>query len=76
MSRSPVGEKMERLTIQLRQRHKEMLREMADQTGAMSMTEVIVRSLALYHTLARAHSNGDVVIIRDSEGKEKEVVFF
>lgn len=44
------------------------------ETEADSMTEVIRRSLAVYEMLWNAQQEGETVLLRDTDGNEREVV--
>ena len=49
------------------------MEEIRDETGALTLTEVISRSLAVYDYLMQQKKAGAKVLIRDSEG-ERELV--
>lgn len=63
-----------RVSLRLSKEVKAHLDDVCERSSSESLTEVIRRSLALYDTLLDESSNGSTVILRDKEGKEKEIM--
>lgn len=53
---------------------RQKLESLRDRTEANSLTEVIQRALAVYEFLHAEKAKGNALIVKDSDGGEKEVV--
>ena len=53
---------------------KQRLADLRDRTDAESMTAVFRRSLALYEFLTERLAQGDIIVCRDADGVERELV--
>lgn len=74
MPRNKHQLEMVRMNIEVPVKIKEKVSELAIQLNALSMTEVIIRSVSLLHAVKRAGESGDEIIIRSANGKEKTIV--
>jgi hypothetical protein len=63
-----------RLNLDMPGEIKEQLEELRDLTHADSMSEVIRRALAVYDCLWAEKVAGGITVIRDKDGKEKQLL--
>lgn len=63
-----------RLHLEVPMRVREQLERLRDTSGADSITEVVRRSLAVYEAMLTASRDGRVVIVRDKDGTERELL--
>ena len=63
-----------RLNLDVLRTVRDRIVRLRDITGATSITEVIRRSLAVYEVLVDARLTGKTIILRDSEGDERELL--
>ncbi len=63
-----------RLTIEMPLRLKDRIEKMRDLTGSQSLVSVIRDSLAVYERLLESWSAGATVVVRGTDGKEREIV--
>lgn len=71
MPRPPKKIETVRLNLEISAGTKERLERLQEQTQARSMTEVIAWALAVYERLVNQESEGNEVVIRQPNGKEK-----
>jgi len=74
MPRNKHQLEMVRMNIEVPVKIKEKVSELAIQLNALSMTEVIIRSISLLHAVKRAGESGGEIIIRSANGKEKTII--
>jgi hypothetical protein len=53
---------------------RQKLEALRDQTQANSLTEVVQRALAVYEFMHAEKAKGNVLVVKDPAGGEKEVV--
>lgn len=63
-----------RLNLDMPEALRLKLENLREQTDAESLSEVIRRSLAVYDFLWQEKSKGATTIIKDEDGKERELV--
>ena len=71
MSPSP---KPERFNLELSPKARERIQRLKDLTDAHSLSEVVRRALATYDCLWEEKRRGGVVVIRNENGSEKELL--
>lgn len=64
---------MRRLNLKLTANVSDRLESLQRSTGALSLTEVVARALAVYEALWKAKRRGDSVTITSRDGKEREL---
>lgn len=53
---------------------KDLLKELKSETGARSLTDVFVRSLAVYKLLVDAQNEGNALFIHEKDGSKKHEI--
>jgi hypothetical protein len=63
-----------RLNLELPEAQNQRLETLREKTEAASLTQVIQRALAVYDLVMSEKFKGSTVIIRDAEGKDRELI--
>lgn len=63
-----------RLNLRITPDVKARLEELKDETNSANLAEVVRRALTLYDAMYSESKDGSKVILRDSEGKDREVM--
>jgi hypothetical protein len=63
-----------RLNLEIPDAQNQRLETLKEKTEAASLTQVIQRALAVYDLVITEKFRGSTVIIRDAEGKDRELI--
>jgi len=63
-----------RLNLELPEAQSQRLETLREKTDAASLTQVIQKALAVYDLVIAEKLRGSTVIIRDVEGKDRELI--
>lgn len=73
--KEPKQETTVRLNLVMPQKTKQLIDDLQDRTGAVSMSEIIRRALALFDIVTTTQEDGGELFIHWLNGKESQVHF-